>query len=158
PELGTDVRTVPFPLWASVPVVEIATITARLVELVTDETSPADVDQLTRDEVLRAAGGQMLASFADGRARFHPRVHPLLARLTRPATRYLRYVSPDAPELVFAPGDPNDWLAGALPSWVARFPQTGAGAAATLPLAALSTAQRRWAALSAALAVSVAGA
>ncbi|HVE26546.1 MAG TPA: hypothetical protein VNC22_14130 [Sporichthya sp.] len=158
PELGTDVRSVPFPLWASVPVVEIATITAPLVELVTDETSPADVDKLTREEVLRAAGGQMLTAFADGGAQFHPKVAPLLARLTELATRYLRYVFPDAPELVFAPGDPNEWLAGSLPSWVARFPQAGTALPATLPLAALSTAQRRWAALSAALAVSVAGA
>ncbi|WP_019874679.1 hypothetical protein [Sporichthya polymorpha] len=157
PELGTDVRTVPWPLWATVPVVEVATISAPLVELVTDETSAADVDRLTREEVLRAAGGQMLASFADGGARFHPKVDPLLARLTELATKYLRAVFPDAPELVFAPGDPNDWLAGALPSWVARFPQAGTAAPATLPLAALSTAQRRWAALSAALAVSVAG-
>ncbi|GAA0610801.1 hypothetical protein GCM10009547_11050 [Sporichthya brevicatena] len=157
PELGTDVRTVPWPLWATVPVVEVATISAPLVELVTDETSAADVDRLTRDEVLRAAGGQMLASFADGGARFHPKVDPLLARLTELATKYLRAVFPDAPELVFAPGDPNDWLAGVLPSWVARFPQAGTAAPSTLPLAALSTAQRRWAALSAALAVSVAG-
>ncbi|HUR73351.1 MAG TPA: hypothetical protein VMZ00_03700 [Sporichthya sp.] len=157
PELGTDVRSVPWPLWATVPVVEIATIVAPLVELVTDETSPADVDQLTREEVLRAAGGQMLASFADGGARFHPRVDPLLRRLTELATRYLRAVFPDAPELVFAPGDPNEWLAGVLPSWVARFPQAGTALPSTLPLAALSTAQRRWAALSAALAVSVAG-
>ena len=158
PELGTDVRSVPWPLWATVPVVEVATVSAPLVELVTDETSPGDVDRLTREEVLRAAGGQMLAAFADGGARFHPRVDPLLTRLTELATKYLRAVFPDAPELVFAPGDPNAWLAGVLPSWVARFPQAGTAAPATLPLAALSTAQRRWAALSAALAVSVAGA
>ncbi len=158
PEHGTDVAGVPWPLWASVPVVEIATITAPLVELVTDETSPADVDRLTREELLHAAGGQMLASFADGGARFRPGVDPLLARLTELATRYLRYVFPDAPELVFAPGDPNEWLAGVLPSWVARFPAAGTAGPSTLPLAALSTAQRRWAALSAALAVSVAGA
>ncbi|MGQ0466891.1 MAG: AAA family ATPase [Sporichthyaceae bacterium] len=146
-----DVAAVAWPSWASVPVLEVATIHSSLVAMVTDETTTDDVDRLTREHILRAAAGRVLAEFAAGGSVLHPDVEPLLAALTANATRFLRYVFPDAPELRFAPGDPNGWLAGQLPIWVARFPD-----GTSLPLAALSTAQKRWASLSCALAVSMA--
>ncbi|HEX3827197.1 MAG TPA: AAA family ATPase [Sporichthyaceae bacterium] len=151
PDAGNDVSAVPWPPWAAIPVLEIATITAPLVAMVTDETTTEDIDRLTREHILRAAAGRVLASFASGGTVLHPDVEPLLAGLTADASRFLRYVFPDAPRLVFAPGDPNAWLAGDLPIWVAKFPD-----GTSLPLRALSTAQKRWASLSCALAVSVA--
>ncbi|HEY2834186.1 MAG TPA: AAA family ATPase [Sporichthyaceae bacterium] len=150
-EQDPDVAAVGWPDWAAVPVLEVATVSAPLVAMVTDETIPDDVDRLTREHILRAAAGRVLASFASGGAVLHPDVEPLLESLTAVASRFLRYVFPDAPELVFAPGDPNAWLAGRLPVWVARFPD-----GTSLPLRALSTAQKRWASLSCALAVSMA--
>ncbi|MGQ0631893.1 MAG: ATP-dependent nuclease [Sporichthyaceae bacterium] len=153
PAADTDVTGVPWPLWATVPVLEVASISVPLVALVTDETTTSDVDQLTRDQIRRASSGAVLERYASGSAHFHAGVDPLLDRLTADASRYLRLVFPDAPELIFAPGDPNAWLAGDLPRWVARFADNS-----TLPLAALSTAQRRWAGLSCALAVSTAAA
>jgi predicted ATPase len=146
-----EVAAVGWPDWAAVPVLEVATVSAPLAAMVTDETTPDDVDRLTREHILRAAGGRVLASFVSGGSVLHPDVEPLLTGLTSNASRFLRYVFPDAPELVFAPGDPNAWLAGQLPVWVARFPD-----GTSLPLRALSTAQRRWASLSCALAVSMA--
>jgi predicted ATPase len=146
-----DVAAIGWPDWAAVPVLEVAQVSAPLVAMVTDETTTDDVDRLTREHILHAAAGRVLASFASGGSVLHPDVEPLLAGLTANASRFLRYVFPDAPELVFAPGDPNAWLAGQLPIWVARFPD-----GTSLPLRALSTAQKRWASLSCALAVSMA--
>jgi predicted ATPase len=146
-----DVAALGWPDWAAVPVLEVATVSVPLVAMVTDETTTEDVDRLTRERILRAADGRVLASFAAGGTVLHPEVAPLLTALTANASRFLRYVFPDAPELVFAPGDPNAWLAGTLPVWVARFPD-----GSSLPLAALSTAQKRWASLCCALAVSMA--
>jgi energy-coupling factor transporter ATP-binding protein EcfA2 len=149
-EWVTDVE---WPSWAAVPVLEVASVTAPLVAMVTDETTTDDVDRLTREHILRAASGRVLASFASGGTVLHPDVEPLLDGLTADASRFLRYVFPDAPRLVFAPGDPNAWLAGSLPIWVAQFAD-----GTSLPLGALSTAQKRWASLSCALAVSQASA
>ncbi|MGQ0843366.1 MAG: AAA family ATPase [Sporichthyaceae bacterium] len=146
-----DVASVPWPDWASVPVLEVASISAGFVAMVTDETTTDDVDRLTREYILRAAAGKVLASFAAGGATLHPDVEPLLSALTANASRFLHYVFPDAPKLAFAPGDPNAWLAGQLPIWIAHFPD-----GTSLPLRALSTAQKRWASLSCALAVSMA--
>ncbi|HZE66411.1 MAG TPA: hypothetical protein VE081_07260 [Sporichthyaceae bacterium] len=146
-----DVVAIGWPDWASVPVLEVATVSTPLVAMVTDETTTEDVDRLTREHILRAAAGRVLASFASGGSVLHPDVEPLLSRLTANAGRFLRYVFPDAPALEFAPGDPNAWLAGELPIWVARFPD-----GSSLPLAALSTAQKRWASLCCALSVSMA--
>gem|GEM_PF-2924305 len=152
PDAGNDVAAVGWPAWAAIPVLEVATICAPLVAMVTHETTTDDVDRLTREHILRAAAGRVLSSFASGGAVLHPDVEPLLAGLSADASRFLRYVFPDAPGLVFAPGDPNAWLAGELPIWVARFAD-----GTSLALRHLSTAQRRWASLSCALAVSVAG-
>ena len=151
PAPGGDVASIAWPDWAAVPVVEVATIHTSMVGMVTDETTTDDVDRLTREWVLRSAAGKVLAEFAAQGTVLHPAVEPLLRTLTRNASRFLRYVFPDAPELVFAPGDPNAWLAGQLPIWVAKFPD-----GTSLPMRALSTAQKRWASLSCALAVSMA--
>ncbi len=150
PPVG-DVAAVPWPAWVSVPMLEVATVHAPLIAMVTDETTTDDVDRFTREHILRAAAGRVLAEFAAGGSVLHPDVEPLLAGLTANASRFLRYVFPDAPELTFAPGDPNGWLAGQLPIWVATFPD-----GTSLPMSALSTAQKRWASLSCALAVSMA--
>jgi energy-coupling factor transporter ATP-binding protein EcfA2 len=151
--VGNDVTAVRWPSWATVPVLEVATIGRPLVAMVTDETTTDDVDRMTREHILRAAAGRVLASFASGGAVLHPDVEPLLGGLTANASRFLRYVFPDAPRLVFAPGDPNAWLAGQLPTWVAEFTD-----GTSLALRFLSTAQKRWASLSCALAVSMAAA
>ncbi len=151
PEAGIDVTSVPWPVWATVPVLEVASVSMPVVQMVTDETEADDVDRMTRERVLRAAAGQVVKAFAGAGVVFHPLVDPLLAKLTADASRFLRYVFPDAPELLFSPGDPNEWLAGNLPRWTARFADGTA-----LPLRSLSMAQRRWASLSCALAVSMA--
>jgi ABC-type transport system involved in cytochrome c biogenesis ATPase subunit len=136
-----------WPDWVTIPLSPIAEVDCLPIVLV--DEGHLDLDELTRKGMLSACGGHVVEAVADEEVVFTSAFQQEVTNVVEAANSHLAKVLPNPPSLLFAHGGPNDWFAGAAPSW------QGATATAQqpIPLAALSAAQQRWAALSIALAV-----
>jgi hypothetical protein len=136
-----------WPGWVGVPVCEVAVVDHLPITVVDD--IEVDVDVLTRQRLLTATNGQIIAAVDGEETVFTGAFQDEAKTLPTSVNKVLASVLENAPALDFSAGSPNEWFAGKPPQWTAK---DSAGGSSVL-LHELSDAQQRWAKLSVALTI-----
>jgi hypothetical protein len=136
-----------WPAWASVPMCPNAEI--NRIPMVIVDGNVFDASSRTAAHVYSITDGHIVSAMADDEILINPVVEAEIHQIERDANAYLSTILPDAPQLYFMLGAPDGWFIDDRPSWNARL-----NSDAVVSLRELSMAERYWAMVAIALAIS----
>ena len=133
----------PWPIWATIPALEVGRIDEIPVRLVTDAADPKETDLATRDLLLKMSNQRIVEVASNDEVVLTPELGPLVDQLNSTSSQLLASLMRPAPALRLNIGTPSDWFAGHPPNWE----MNDQGSDNWFNLNEASAAQVRWASL-----------